>query len=151
MPLRTLVHKKTKKAPQCPPLPPTLSLLPAFFTGTEATHFCPAFPSPGPRRLGLILLDFVHFCMTAWHRCSVQATLDSRPLQIVPRGTGPHSLFGLLFPVSECPDSQMFHKSPSNELDQCCPSDRGTGLPLVLHDVRHVCPSCGCPLGNVCW
>ena len=58
-----------------------LGSLACIFTGTEATHFCRVFPLPRLKHLALILLDFVFFCMMAWHRCSVQAS----PLQIVLR------------------------------------------------------------------
>ena len=67
----------------------------------------------------------------------------------------PRRLFRLLLPVSRGPDSswdsrRAFHKSPPNELDRGS-SIRGSGLPLMRHDVRHVVPSGGSPFGDVSW
>ena len=72
------------------------------------------------------------------HHCQSFAVHCLRPVE-------PRRLFRLLLPVSRGPDSswdsrRALHKSPPNELDRGS-SIRGSGLPLMRHDVRHVKPS----------
>ena len=135
------------------------------FTGKEATHFCPAFPSPKLRHLALVLLGLLFFCMMTWHCCSVHATLDiflrlgTSRLPFFLRGLafdpGAHTVCSDCFSVSPAAQFQAGNsrravlRSPSNEPDQRGPSGRGTNLPLMRHDVRHVKRSGVSQLGKV--
>ena len=96
--------------------------------------------------------------MMVWNSRPMQFTLDSSALEIVPSlGTSPLPFFPsrstafdlwahTICSVCRGPDSswdypRASHKSLPNELDRYVPSDRGTGLPLMHHEIRNVRPS----------